>query len=83
MPGGHRAVIFDRLNGVRDKVSLHRRWWAASWAGGERGRSIGPGPRHAQSTELTRTALGQASEEGTHLLVPWLQRAILYDVRSS
>lgn len=41
VPGGHRAVIFDRLSGVRDKPAV----------------------------------------EGTHLLVPWLQRAILYDVR--
>lgn len=41
VPGGHRAIIFDRFSGVREK----------------------------------------ASEEGTHLLVPWLQRAILYDVR--
>jgi len=41
VPGGYRAVIFDRFSGVRDK----------------------------------------ASGEGTHFLVPWLQRAILYDVR--
>jgi len=41
VPGGHRAVIFDRFSGVRD----------------------------------------QASGEGTHFLIPWLQRAILYDVR--
>jgi len=41
VPGGYRAVIFDRFQGVRDK----------------------------------------ASGEGTHFLVPLLQRAILYDVR--
>jgi len=41
VPGGYRAVMFDRFKGVKDK----------------------------------------ASEEGTHFLVPWLQRAILYDVR--
>ena len=41
VPGGYRAVMFDRFSGVKEK------------------------------------AVG----EGTHLLVPWLQRAILYDCR--
>ncbi|KAI9512622.1 hypothetical protein F5148DRAFT_1161627 [Russula earlei] len=41
VPGGFRAVMFDRFSGVQD----------------------------------------QASGEGTHLLIPWLQRAILYDCR--
>ncbi len=40
--GGSRAVIFDRLSGVQDKVI----------------------------------------NEGTHFLVPWLQKAIIYDVRT-
>lgn len=40
--GGTRAVIFDRLSGVKDAVS----------------------------------------NEGTHFLIPWLQKAIVYDVRT-
>ena len=40
--GGSRAVIFDRLSGVKDTVV----------------------------------------NEGTHFLVPWLQRSIIYDVRT-
>lgn len=40
--GGSRAVIFDRISGVKDQVV----------------------------------------SEGTHFLVPWLQRAIVYDVRT-
>lgn len=40
--GGTRAVIFDRLSGVKPEVV----------------------------------------NEGTHFLVPWLQRAIIYDVRT-
>jgi prohibitin 1 len=40
--GGYRAVIFDRIQGVKSK-------------------SVG---------------------EGTHFLVPWLQRAIIYDIRT-
>ena len=40
--GGTRAVIFDRLSGVKDQVM----------------------------------------SEGTHFLIPWLQRAIIYDVRT-
>jgi len=41
VPGGYRAVMFDRFSGVDEK----------------------------------------ASGEGTHFLVPWIQRAILYDCR--
>lgn len=40
--GGTRAVIFDRLSGVKDTVVA----------------------------------------EGTHFLIPWLQRSIIYDVRT-
>ncbi|PLN78126.1 prohibitin [Aspergillus taichungensis] len=40
--GGTRAVIFDRISGVQEKVM----------------------------------------NEGTHFLIPWLQRAIIYDVRT-
>ena len=40
--GGTRAVIFDRLSGVKETVV----------------------------------------NEGTHFLVPWLQRSIIYDVRT-
>ena len=40
--GGSRAVIFDRLSGVKDEVV----------------------------------------NEGTHFLVPWLQKSIIYDVRT-
>ncbi len=40
--GGTRAVIFDRLAGVKDQVV----------------------------------------NEGTHFLIPWLQRSIIYDVRT-
>ena len=40
--GGSRAVIFDRLSGVKEEVV----------------------------------------NEGTHFLIPWLQKAIIYDVRT-
>lgn len=40
--GGSRAVIFDRLSGVKDTVM----------------------------------------NEGTHFLIPWLQKSIIYDVRT-
>lgn len=40
--GGTRAVIFDRMSGVQDKVV----------------------------------------NEGTHFLIPWLQKSIIYDVRT-
>ncbi len=40
--GGSRAVIFDRLSGVKDQVV----------------------------------------NEGTHFLIPWLQKSVIYDVRT-
>ncbi len=40
--GGHRAIVFNRLTGIKDEVY----------------------------------------EEGTHLMVPWLERPIIYDVRA-
>jgi len=40
--GGHRAVIFDRFQGVKPEVS----------------------------------------GEGTHFLIPWVQRPIIFDIRS-
>ncbi|XP_028393144.1 protein l(2)37Cc-like [Dendronephthya gigantea] len=40
--GGHRAVIFDRFQGVKDEVT----------------------------------------DEGTHFLIPWVQRPIIFDIRS-
>ncbi|CAB76268.1 Prohibitin-1 [Schizosaccharomyces pombe] len=42
VPGGKRAVLFDRLSGVQKQVV----------------------------------------QEGTHFLIPWLQKAIVYDVRT-
>ena len=40
--GGHRAIVFNRLTGIKDEVY----------------------------------------EEGTHFMVPWLERPIIYDVRA-
>jgi len=40
--GGHRAIVFNRLTGIKEEVY----------------------------------------EEGTHLMVPWLERPIIYDVRA-
>ncbi|KNA13743.1 hypothetical protein SOVF_114020 [Spinacia oleracea] len=40
--GGHRAIVFNRISGIKDKVY----------------------------------------PEGTHLMIPWLERPIIYDVRA-
>lgn len=40
--GGHRAIVFNRLSGIKDTVY----------------------------------------EEGTHIMIPWFERAIIYDVRA-
>ena len=59
VPGGYRAVMFDRFSGVKDKVV--------------------PGTRFSKSAHSCFCV--QATPEGTHFLIPWLQRAILYDCR--
>ncbi|KAH0941181.1 hypothetical protein HID58_000818, partial [Brassica napus] len=46
--GGHRAIMFNRLVGVKDKVDL----------------------------------LSLVYPEGTHLMVPWFERPVIYDVRA-
>ncbi|THU49801.1 hypothetical protein C4D60_Mb06t13350 [Musa balbisiana] len=48
--GGHRAIGFNRIYGIKDKV----RW----------------------------SFVVQVYPEGTHLMVPWLERPIIYDVRA-
>lgn len=60
VPGGFKAVMFDRFSGVKDQVWFQ---FLSIWNAGE----------------LKDGA--QATGEGTHFLVPWLQRAILYDCR--
>jgi prohibitin 1 len=59
VPGGYRAVMFDRFSGVKDKVRLL-----------------------LLSCYMRAHAPLKSAPEGTHFLVPWLQRAILYDCRT-
>ena len=81
VPGGYRAVIFDRFQGVKPQVSC-----------GELER----GARRAADVDVDDDAdddvdedksygqevyLLQAVGTGTHFLIPGIQRAILYDVR--
>jgi prohibitin 1 len=64
--GGNRAVIFDRLTGVKDTVSF-------------------PSPRKpsiAQLRSSSNTPSVKVVNEGTHFLMPWVQKAIIYDVRT-
>src|ERR1700753_1906311 len=58
VPGGYRAVMFDRFQGVKKTVLI-------SGCEFHNGGLISP----------------KASGEGTHFLIPGLQRAILSDVR--
>jgi prohibitin 2 len=61
--GGHRAIIFNRVTGIKDTV---RR-------GGARARRVA----------LTLgVGCAQVYPEGTHLMVPWFERPIIYDVRA-
>ena len=60
VPGGYRAVMFDRFSGVKDKV---------------RSNLMALGALLDPNCHL------KATPEGTHFLVPWLQKAILYDCR--
>ncbi|KAK3023748.1 hypothetical protein RJ639_044457 [Escallonia herrerae] len=53
--GGHRAIVFNRIVGVKDKI-------------GQDFRLMG--------------CLLQVYPEGTHLMIPWFERPVIYDVRA-
>ena len=66
--GGHRAIIFNRLVGVKETVChpaacVPARCWHWAW-------TDSPAP------------CAQVYPEGTHLMFPWLERPIIYDVRA-
>jgi prohibitin 2 len=79
--GGHRAVVFNRLVGIKDTVracnglaAVHALITAsrrASWCGGVAATRLRLGSRASQ-----------VYEEGTHLMLPWFDRPIIYDVRA-
>ena len=60
--GGHRAVIFNRVVGIKDTVRPDR-------------------PRDWRR-QRCRPRVRQVYAEGTHLMAPWFQRPIIYDVRA-
>ena len=66
--GGHRAIVFNRVTGIKDTVRAARaRPMQRTLAGGGRSRA---------------SALSQVYPEGTHFMVPWFERPIIYDVRA-
>ena len=71
--GGHRAIVFNRLTGIKDTVPhpscLAPPLQRLSFLGNHR------------SIELPQS-WKQVYEEGTHLMIPWFERAIIYDVRA-
>ncbi len=69
--GGHRAVVFNRLVGIKDTVSV------------ELDELMQPSPHPVRGRHLMAlAACAQVYEEGTHLMVPWFERPIIYDVRA-
>jgi hypothetical protein len=116
VPGGYRAVMFDRFSGVKSEVSLSCGRWLGFWLGVTVADAIVFPSSCACACSIAFVAItivnllpvvpsvvplsfrphlftfkpeshlyphstSQASGEGTHFLVPWLQKAILYDVR--
>lgn len=89
--GGHRAIVFNRLMGVKETVrpftsSLAQRRhynldllfedcdgnWAAS-------TNVG-GLTYRWFCAFVWTC--QVYQEGTHIMVPWFERPVIYDVRA-
>jgi prohibitin 2 len=68
--GGHRAIVFNRLVGIKDKVRCQAlaRVAGVAWRLGGRKRGSLPLP--------------QVYPEGTHLMLPWFEHPIIYDVRA-
>ena len=77
--GGHRAIVFNRLVGIKEEVrpsSLP--FWSfvqAIWLRCRRAHR----PRPSAITALLTV---QVYEEGTHFLIPWFERPVIYDVRT-
>lgn len=67
VPGGTRAIIFDRFQGMYSRAAAMLLPCFMLTVIPTSSRRLG--------------VKDQAISEGTHFLVPWLQRAILYDVR--
>ncbi len=70
--GGHRAIVFNRLTGIKDTVPFIS---CAMCRGGA-------GTRQKSRAASVSACRRQVYEEGTHLMIPWFERAIIYDVRA-
>ena len=71
--GGHRAIVFNRLTGIKDTVppSFLSLACTVRCRRGQMSRAASVSACHRQ-----------VYEEGTHLMIPWFERAIIYDVRA-
>jgi len=66
--GGHRAIIFNRLVGIKDTVRFA-------------GLALVPRPLRPCWSCFAH-ACRQVYAEGTHFMVPWFERPVIYDVRA-
>lgn len=70
--GGHRAIVFNRREGIRDKVTSTPSTRLASSTTG----------CLARECDFYLLCAAQVYPEGTHLMIPWFERPIIYDVRA-
>lgn len=82
--GGHRAIIFSRISGVREKHRSPTRLTRAAPPDQEHRACVVPrATAPAEGVLLTAAHPPQVYPEGTHLMLPWFERAIIYDVRAA
>jgi hypothetical protein len=100
--GGHRAIVFNRIVGVKDKVPLplsFSRPFVCScgdvfscsegiWRRVAAGAGGGPFFFHLKilfhifSFRVEENKSWQVYPEGTHLMIPWFDRPVIFDVRA-
>ena len=86
--GGHRAIVFNRLIGIKDTVSQmcilnlfcsNARMRAIMWPVFPPARSDISRRRRMLNDILNAM---QVYAEGTHIMLPWFERPVIYDVRA-
>lgn len=86
--GGHRAIVFNRIVGVKDKVREGELKWVSCFV-----LSIGLIVKFG-FVRFGLSPVGvfiivpgfgdrlQVYPEGTHFMIPWFDRPVIYDVRA-
>ncbi|KAL2249362.1 UNVERIFIED_CONTAM: Prohibitin-1, mitochondrial [Sesamum indicum] len=79
--GGHRAIVFNRVVGIKDKVYPEGTHFMIPWFERPVIYDVRARPHLVESTSGSRD-LQMVYPEGTHFMIPWFERPVIYDVRA-